>query len=133
MLTLTQIETRVADALSMAMHSRCTSTEYTAYVQKHIRDEIGRVYPSGRRMYSRYVDGFVNGLLRASHSRIMQEMVEFVYRAPDGKLYSTHKGTSLNSTAEFYARGEGHLLGTFPRGFVWKGTDKEFVSITSKV
>lgn len=77
--------------------------------------------------------GFVDGYVWALRDALWQD-VEFVYRDANGILYSTHKGTELRSTEEFYQRGEGCLLGDMECAHVWKGSSKPYTkfSVISK-
>jgi hypothetical protein len=124
-LTMSDWEVRVAEVFSMIRSCRMTSAAMNAYVKDKVWSESSRKH--GRRsVYSTYVQGFVQGLVRARSNDLYHDHLEFCYVGADGVLYSTHRQSTHRSTEEFYVAGRGHVLPTLPHGHFWKGTDKPF-------
>lgn len=124
-LSLTQWETRIADFYSSTRSFRLTSAEMQERRQTYILSELSRKHGK-RAVYSAYVAGYVAGLEAAHRAEMYRFHLEYCF-CVDGVLYSTHRDSTHRKTEEFYARGEGHILGNAPvHGHYWKGTDKPY-------
>ncbi len=121
--SLSQIETRVADIFYMAKTCNLTSSELASRLIDRVVDPINEKYSSGRRKHSVWLAGYVGGLISAGRNNIWRNDVEFCYLV-EGILYSTHKNSTKLKTEEFYERGEGNKLANSEGRHYWIGTDK---------
>jgi hypothetical protein len=125
-LTQSQWRTRVNDTLSMIRLCHMDSVKAYEYGEKHIRTELRRVTgTASRRVYSAYVQGYVQALMDAGMDGFYRNDLEFCY-LQDGVLFATGKNSEKRKTEEFYASDTGHLLSNLPSGHYWKGTDKAY-------
>lgn len=123
--SLSQIETRVADCFAMAKICRMTSEQLNNRIIEHVINPSNEKYPSGKRKHSVWLAGYAAGLIAAGRNNIWHNEVEFCYNVK-GVLYSTHKDSTKPVTEEFHQRGEGNILANAEGRHYWKGTDKVF-------
>lgn len=124
--TMTQIETRIADIFHMARICRQTSAELDAALRAQILDPLNTRTPGGRHKHSAWVSGYAAGYIAARRADLYRYHLEFCYKAPDGALYSTHDESTHKRTAEFYAAGRGGELANMPGGHYWRDSDRPF-------
>lgn len=126
--SLSQMETRIADVFSMGIICKMTGEELDNRLREQIVDPINYRVPSGKRKHSVFLSGYVSGLIARHRSEIWQKHVEFCYLV-DGVLYSTHKDSDKRKTAEFYDAGKGNVLADAPCAHYWKGSDKPYTKV----
>jgi hypothetical protein len=124
-LTMPQIATRVRECFTVSRLCGSTHVEELERVSRTIWQELGRKYSNGRPVYSRYLQGFAQGLIEAERFANYREHLEFCYVDKDGTKYSTRKGAA-RSTEEFYKACRGHELGKLPGGHYWIVTGKPY-------
>lgn len=117
-------QTRVNDVYHMVTLCKMEQSAELEYVQTHISAELARKWGT-RRVYSVYLQGYVQGLIDAKRERITRELTEFCY-VQNGILFSTHKQSSHRLTDEFYSADKGSELGNLPNGIYWRGSDKPY-------
>lgn len=125
--SMSTIRTRIMDVFSMARICKWRADELDAHLQEQITLPMQSRTPGGRLRHSIWLQGWVSGVIHAERERLWQE-VEFCYRDKDGVVYSTHRDSTRRTTEEFYARNEGHLLGSMECAHLWKGSDKEYTA-----
>lgn len=125
--SLSQLETRIADIFSMGEICKMSASEIDQRLREQIIDPINYRTPKGKRKHSVFVSGYVAGLI-ARHRNETWQKVEFCYLV-DGVLYSTHKDSDKRKTAEFYDAGKGSVLADMPCAHFWKGSDKPYTKV----
>jgi hypothetical protein len=130
-LSMSQIETRIADIFSMAKLCHYSSEYLNLRLNDTVHSELSRTTGKIRkqRVYSDYLKGFASGLIRAHTAQIYAENLEFCYLV-DGILYSTHKLSSKPKTEIFYAAENGRVLNDVPNGHYWKNSNSLFYGDT---
>lgn len=89
-----------------------------------IYTELNSVTPKGKARYSRYMKGYVTGLV-AMCNKEMYNHVEFCYEI-NNVLFSTHKDSKRRTTEEFYTNGRGHELLDKQGYFYYKNSDTKY-------
>jgi hypothetical protein len=125
-LSTSQIETRLGDIYSTAQICKQTSEVLNERLLAFMVELCERT-PGGRRRYSVEAIGYARGYSQALYHRIMREQVEFVYKDPQGVIFTTHfTSNHRRTTEEFYQASRGVELGEMDAAHVWIGTDKPF-------
>jgi hypothetical protein len=93
---------------------------------KTVVAEVQSKTPTGRRRYSSYMEGYVQGLYRASTNHIMQYEVEFCYKYKDTLYTTSKKNPSKPTTKELYGMNPPVDFNNLERGFYWVGSERPF-------
>jgi hypothetical protein len=125
-LNMTQWETRVNDWFSIVTTCKLSHADMLDRQSKFIDAEINRKWANGRRVYSSYMSGYIQGLITAKRSELFRTWVEFCYVDADGVIYSTWNKSDRRKTEEFYSSERGHLLNDMEHGHYWINSDKKF-------
>ena len=129
-LTHSQFAARINGAYLVARIYKSTDSTLSARLDS-IRAEVDSRTQSGARRYSVEMAGYVRGYIAACRDALWQNDVEFCYKGADGKLYSTRRDSSHDTTETLYAMNlTSAQWAAMPRAHVWKGTDKPFTQWT---
>ena len=129
--THSQFAARINDTYSVARVCKSTDSALSARLDA-IRAEVDSRTQSGARRYSVEMAGYVRGYIAACRDSLWRNDVEFCYKGADGKLYSTWRDSSHDTTETLHAMNlTSAQWDAMPRAHVWKGTDKPFTEWVS--
>lgn len=124
-LSTAQIETRISEILSSGKLMRSSGASICDNFNKFVYELHSRT-STGQRRYSPTTVGYARGYFSALYSQIQRDHLEFVYRGPDGTLYSTHKETTFQRVGDLIDSGRASMLNDLPNTHVWRGTSMPF-------
>lgn len=122
-------EKKVISCFHMARTFKQTTNFLQDELLKSVRTELVSSTPSGKRRYSNWMMGYVNGLIRANFYQIEQNEVEFCYEV-EGVLYTTskRKDSTKRKLRELMDEKKPTCqeMDSYTRGHYWFNTNKPY-------
>lgn len=115
---------RIADIFSLAIIQKVTSEEVNAVIKERVWKELSSLTPKGRKRYSGYMQGYVQGLIDR-HRDELWKLMDFRYLYK-GVLYSTDRNAKNNTSYLHSLNLPWEEWDRMKRCHYWTGTDKPY-------